>query len=213
MALIRTLTNKDLPAIERHFKSLNSESLSSRFMGAIRPEYLDTYLNKIDFNKDIFLGIEDLKTFDIIGLAEIRPVNETIAEIAFTVSASKQKSGLGKELVKRVFLAARNHGYTHVQLVCLSNNHGMKRLASLNGMTLANVHGDIEGNIDLKEPTFYTRSEELREEIAATLASTSIKFVQTEFEIFSNLSHIACLPLINMMDVFKTPLFMTNSES
>lgn len=212
MALIRTLTAKDVPAIRTHFNSLDGESLNSRFMATLKSEFLIKYVDGFNFDRDILLGIEDLSDFTILGLAEIRPISENVAEVAFTVIKGKQKTGLGKELVRRAFLAAQNRGYTHIKLVCLPENKGMRHLAQKFGMELHNVYGDIEGNLDLKQPDFYTKTEELGEEIAANIAIASSKIVSSEIEALTNFSKMMYRPLFAMMDVMSSPLFSTSSQ-
>lgn len=211
MALVRTLTHKDLPAIRHHFESLDRDSLQSRFMATLKPEFLVKYVEGFNFDKDILLGIQDLSDFSILGLAEIRPESDSVAEVAFTVIKGKQKSGLGKELVRRAFLAAQNRGYTHIKLVCLPENRSMRHLAEKFGMKLSNVFGDMEGNLDLARPDIYTKTEEIGEEIAANIAVASSKLVHSELEALSSLSKLMYSPLFAMMDVMKSPLFSTNS--
>ena len=73
MALIRTLNHKDRERIRTHFRNLDSDSLYARFMGTVNQDTLDRYVDRIDFNRDIILGIEDIETFELIGLAEVHP--------------------------------------------------------------------------------------------------------------------------------------------
>ena len=94
MALIRTLNHKDRERIRTHFRNLDSDSLYARFMGTVNQDTLDRYVDRIDFNRDIILGIEDIETFELIGLAEVHPdfdqknnkYSTYEADIAFTVS-------------------------------------------------------------------------------------------------------------------------------
>ena len=207
MALIKTLRYDDLPSIKSHFLSMDPDTLYSRFMCTVTPSYLDRYMAGFDFEKDILLGIEDLEDFSLIGLAEIRPVNEHTAEVAFTVSKNKQKHGFGRELVKRAFLAAKNKGYTHVNLVCMPENKGMQHIAKLNGMTLEKIDGDVHGEISLPDPDIYSRSEELGAEIAANLASVSTKLLVRDIERFADMSRLVYTPVYSVFDIFNAPLF------
>lgn len=207
MALIRTLGIKDLPAIKAHFEKLDQDALYSRFMCSVTPEYVSKYTSGFNFEKDILLGVEDLSDFSLIGLAEIRPVSDDHAEVAFTVSKNKQKHGLGRELVKRAFLTAKNNGYSHVNLVCMPNNKGMQHIAKINGMELETVDGDIHGDIQLPSSDVYSRTEELGAEIAANIASVSTKLLVNDIERIAHMSRSAYKPVYSLFDLFNTPLF------
>ena len=171
MALIRMLKDSDREAVREHFRKLDADSLRMRFFCSIKGDVLDRYVEKMDFDRDMIMGIESVADGSIIGLAEVAKTREEgHGELAFSVHKEVSGRGFGKALVKRAILAARNHGYTHLHLICMPENDRMTALAKSNGMTVMRVDGENEAHIDLEPPTAATLGDEMREELCASYA-------------------------------------------
>lgn len=178
MSLVRTLTPKDRDSLLSHFLALDVNSRRLRFCHSIKDEGLLKYVDGFDFSKDVILGISDPAEPDtLLGVAELRPAGDGVAEMAFSVLPSVQKNGLGKELLGKALVKAKIAGLRAATLMCLPENTGMRHLAGKVGMTFRRVDGDLEGSINLEEADLDIIAADLSSELSANFAHLTAKML------------------------------------
>lgn len=153
--IIKRLNNSHREKVSQHFKRLDAESLRSRFCSFMNDSAIDTYVNKINFNKNGIFGIfnDDL---DIIGVGECVIGNDHKAEVAFCVEVKYQNQGLGGKLLERIVRFAKAREKTHLEMLCLKSNQksqylakkfGLKVKHSMDGETLAIIDMDKNNSV------------------------------------------------------------------
>ncbi|WP_170788441.1 GNAT family N-acetyltransferase [Ruegeria lacuscaerulensis] len=165
---IRRLRPYDRPKIESHFKSLNSDALTSRFGAPVSAEFVAAYLSDIfDDAALIFGAFPDSR---LRGVGELRAVPDSlnyVAEVALTVETGWQDRGIGDGLLSRLLTAARNRGINEVHMLCLATNQKMRRLAAKHKAELKLITGQIEATLATPWPSPFSLAEEISGEYHA----------------------------------------------
>lgn len=149
----RKLWPSEVEQVRAHFQRLDQSSLHMRFGRAVSQAFLDDYCaNMFGLSSVVFGAFVD---GELRGVAELRMLFDSWpleAELAFSVEQKWQDSGIGTDLMSRVLLAARNRGIAKLYMICLRENHRMRRIALKYQADLAFQPGDIVGHLDPPEP-------------------------------------------------------------
>jgi RimJ/RimL family protein N-acetyltransferase len=141
---IRTLTKADIPQLRDHLFRLDPKSRSNRFLGNVSDSTLSTYPERCCEH-----GAEAIGYFQdgvMRGVAEMHPdgVEDSTAEIAFSVEPEFRRTGIGSELFRRVIGHARERRIDHLRMNCHPQNREMQALAR---KFQADIAIDRTGNI------------------------------------------------------------------
>jgi acetyltransferase len=150
--------------LERAFvAALSPEALYRRFMMPVKelsPQMIERF-TQIDYDRELALvalhdpsgGTPGGPGSRIVGVARIIPTwDEASAEFAIVVGDWMQHSGLGRELMLRLFDACRVRGYTTIEGIVLGENVSMLRFCEKLGFTIT-VNPDDPAERIVRRPT------------------------------------------------------------
>jgi GNAT superfamily N-acetyltransferase len=125
--LIRPIRTSDKRLLAEGFESLSPESRFQRFFApVVRLNDSDlVYLTEVDHRKHEALVAIDPDEGDLVGVARyIRtsPYRDREAEVAIVIADHWRGRGLGKALLSRLSIRAREEGVTHFLAVVLADN-------------------------------------------------------------------------------------------
>ena len=131
--VVRPAKPVDERRIQEHFYNMDPGDIVARFFHAktrfVRDEIEG--VSQIDFIKNLTLValVGEFGFGRVVGIAEylLDPANN-MAEIAFSVSKEFQHQGLGKILIKKLSLAARDNGIAGLYAYTSPQNQGMIKL-------------------------------------------------------------------------------------
>jgi GNAT superfamily N-acetyltransferase len=121
----------NLERIREHYFGLAPEDRLNRFGGFIGDDGLDNYVDNIDFDRKVLLGLELTETCDLVGLAELwfdDPNTPIAAEIAVSVNGDWRGKGFGLRLVADAVGLAFARGAGRVEFLFEPNNQAIKRI-------------------------------------------------------------------------------------
>ncbi|NNL42198.1 MAG: GNAT family N-acetyltransferase, partial [Desulfobacterales bacterium] len=130
---IRPAKPVDERRIQEHFYTLEKKDVVSRFFheksSFVRDEAEG--VSQIDYIKDLTIVavVGEIGFGRVVGIGEylLNPENN-IAEVAFSISKEFQGKGLGKILLKKLFMAARENGIAGLVAYTSPGNKGMINL-------------------------------------------------------------------------------------
>jgi acyl-CoA hydrolase/GNAT superfamily N-acetyltransferase len=130
---VRPAKPVDARRIQEHFYSLDKDDVVARFFHDKRSFEKDEMeeVSQIDYIKDLTLlaVVGELGFGQVVGIGEYLLDSATnYAEIAFSISKSFQKMGLGRVLLHKLESAAREHGIAGFFAYTSAQNQGMIRL-------------------------------------------------------------------------------------
>lgn len=113
-----------------HLKRLSPQDRYARFTGAVTDATIDAHAAQQDRGRSRVLGA--FVAGVLRGAVEIsfdRILWPDNAELAVSVEAGFQNQGIGRELLRRGIVLARNRGAQHIHMLCLRSNRRMLALA------------------------------------------------------------------------------------
>lgn len=154
MITIRKLLPAEYPAYAAHLKRLQPADRGSRFHAAVADDTLDKHVAAMGWAETVIVGAFDAG--ELRAAAELHDQMDDWfhgAEIAVTVEATYQGKGLGSELVRRAVTIAKNRGMRRVAMICLRDNHRMRRIARHLPCKFVDDDGALTVDIDIGWPT------------------------------------------------------------
>ena len=153
MHTIYKLEKPEFHRYKLHLLSLDEESRYMRFGYPIRNEQIIDLCNRWRENcdKNILFAIEN-EDLEIVGIAHIS-LEETPAELAFSVLKEFQGQGMGDALMKRAIEYCQNHNIKTGCMVCLGSNDKIKKLARKHGILVKTEHGDASAEVAIPAPS------------------------------------------------------------
>ncbi len=130
---VRPAKPVDERRIQEHFYSLDKDDVVARFFHDKRSFDKDEMegVSQIDYIKDLTLlaVVGEFGFGQVVGIGEyLLDTATNYAEIAFSISKSFQKTGLGGVLLRKLESAAREHGIAGFFAYTSAQNQGMIRL-------------------------------------------------------------------------------------
>ena len=125
-ARFRRLGVADSRHLRAHFLRLHPDDLRHRFMGAMPRRLLHRYVRALDWQRAVLVGCFVGRS--LRGVCELHPIAGNRAEIAISVERRLQGRGIGRALLGRTLLLARNRGLTVLELRCMADNLRIRRL-------------------------------------------------------------------------------------
>ena len=150
--MIYKLDKSEFHRYKLHLLSLDEESKYMRFGYHIRTEQIRELCKRWEANyeKNIVFAIEN-SDLEVVGIAHIS-LEETPAELAFSVFKECQGQGMGDALMKRAIEYCQNHSIKTGCMVCLGSNDAIKHLARKNNILVKSDNGDASAEIAIPAP-------------------------------------------------------------
>jgi GNAT superfamily N-acetyltransferase len=158
--VIRKLWVGEADLYRDHLLRLDPESRRNRFAGAVSDGFIRDYCAAGKLADAVIHGFFIDAT--LRGAAGLRPLaTEGEAEAAFSIERDWQSHGIGKALLERTVLAARNRRFKLLHMSCLADNRRMQQLALKLDAELTFEFGSVAGNIEAPYPTPMSAMREL----------------------------------------------------
>lgn len=122
------LTERDKPAILRHFKALSADSIRMRFGSPMTAAALERYVSNLCTVRDVLLGI--VENNELAAFMHVALVSEThgVRELGVSVSESNRRQGLAAILLRYVKDLAFYEGWQRVEMLHVSDNVAISKL-------------------------------------------------------------------------------------
>jgi RimJ/RimL family protein N-acetyltransferase len=178
---IKELSERDRRRMLRHFLELDESDRLLRFGTVLPDEQVHAYVGKIDFSRDVVLGVYN-SMFKLVAVGhlafapkEAEPVRskvtlkERIAEFGVSVSKSARGKGIGSRLFERAAIHCRNSDIDTLYMQCLSSNRTMMHIAKKAGMQIKREYGEADAYLHLPPASPGSVLQEALEEQLATI--------------------------------------------
>jgi RimJ/RimL family protein N-acetyltransferase len=150
---IKALTPDDRPLLLKHLLALGEEDRYLRFGNPLSDAVIEKYVDSIDFDHDMVLGVFDQSlALDAAGHFARLPAEDGVAkaaEFGLSVASTARGRGLGTALFVRAATHARNHGISMLYMHCLTQNKAMMRIARRAGMHISASFGEADAHLTL----------------------------------------------------------------
>jgi GNAT superfamily N-acetyltransferase len=166
-AIIRRLGLRHRDRTLAHLLDLDAQDRYLRFGYAANDEQIRSYVDKLDFERDVVFGIYNwrLKLVAMAHLAHsVDRSYDACAEFGVSVLRSARGHGYGGKLFARAMLHARNTGVQLMFIHALSENKIMLGIARKAGATVEYDGSEAQAYLRLPAATFETQVAELLEE-------------------------------------------------
>ncbi len=169
MRIVRTLTPAEVRCYRDHLCRLDPEARRFRFGSTMSDYAVTRYVDGFDGrHRRVIAAFADAVT--VIGAVEIAEVNAGEVELAFSVEQRYRRLGIGRTLLNRALITARNRRGRRALLAVQTDNLPMRRLAISAGCRFEVSAGLAESVVTLPPPTAESILAEARAEQAGTAA-------------------------------------------
>ena len=178
---VKELSERDRRRMLKHFLALDSSDRLLRFGTVLPDEQVHAYVNKIDFSRDVVLGVYN-RMFTLVAVGhlafapkETEPVRskvtvkQRIAEFGVSVSKSARGKGMGTRLFERAAIHCRNSDIDTLYMQCLSSNRTMMHIAKKAGMQIKREYGEADAYLHLPPASPGSVLQEALQEQLATI--------------------------------------------
>jgi GNAT superfamily N-acetyltransferase len=144
---IRELSRLERTALEPHLLALHGDDRRLRFGAPLNDDAVRAYVARIDFERDAAFGVYD-DALRLVGAAHVARGNGH-AELGVAVLPVNRGCGIGRALLARAHLRARNWGVRALFMHCLTENAAMMHLARMQGMQIVVDSGEADAWLTL----------------------------------------------------------------
>nr|WP_233410601.1 GNAT family N-acetyltransferase [Rugamonas sp. CCM 8940] len=180
--LIKELRERDRRRMLKHFLGLERADRLLRFGSALPDELVGSYVNGIDFSRDMVFGVYN-RVFQLVAVGHLAfaktdpgksavTAKERVAEFGVSVGRSVRGMGVGSKLFERAAIHCRNNDVDTLYMHCLSSNQTMMHIARKAGMAIQRDYGEADAYLKLAPPNPGSMLQEAVEEQFATLDYT-----------------------------------------
>ncbi len=157
----RKLRPDDGAKLRAHLLRLPPGDRRLRFCGQLSDDAVRAHCAAIDWSQSLFVGC--FVGGRLRGVCELRlfAAAGRRAELALTVEAPYQGRGLGRELLRRGLVLARNRYVSEIAMLCLVENRRMRALARRFDSQLALDADEVSARLRLPWPSPLSLLEEL----------------------------------------------------
>ena len=191
--IIKQLQERDRRRMLKHFMGLDDSDRLLRFGTILPDEQVTKYVNKIDFSRDVVLGVYN-NVFKLVAVGHLAfapkteaTEKERVAEFGVSVSKSARGLGIGSRLFERAAMHCRNQDVDTLYMQCLSSNRVMMHIAKKAGMEIKREYGEADAYLQLPPPNPGSVLQEALEEQFAMIDYTlkantraAVKFFETK---------------------------------
>jgi RimJ/RimL family protein N-acetyltransferase len=150
----------------KHLLELPEQDKKMRFNGAMNDASITSYVNGINWERDMILGKYD-KDLNLVAAAHIGfyiTKDQTTAEIGLSVDSNHRGNGTGYQIFSQAIMYARNHNANKIWVSCSRSNRKMINLAAKQGLELVSESTDMEGYLSVDKGNLVTWLLEIRED-------------------------------------------------
>ncbi|GAB3421054.1 GNAT family N-acetyltransferase [Massilia agilis] len=176
---VKELHERDRRRMLRHFLALDDSDRLLRFGTVLKNEQIESYVAKIDFERDIVFGVVN-RRFQLVGVGHLAFLGkegerekatskERVAEFGVSVSSSARGQGVGTKLFERAAIHCRNSDIDTLYMQCLSSNKTMMHIAKKAGMQIKREYGEADAYLQLPPPSPSSVLQEAFEEQFASI--------------------------------------------
>ena len=176
--LVKELRERDRRRMVKHFLELESADRLLRFGTMLPDEQVEKYVNKIDFSRDVVLGVYN-NVFKLVAVGHLAfapkteaTEKERVAEFGVSVSKSARGMGVGSKLFERAAIHCRNNDVDTLYMHCLSSNKTMMHIAKKAGMQIHRDYGEADAYLKVPLANPASVLQEALDEQFATLDYT-----------------------------------------
>ncbi|MCI4660589.1 MAG: GNAT family N-acetyltransferase [Neomegalonema sp.] len=162
----RTLWSSEKAVYLSHLRRLSLNDRRQRFHCAMGDDGLARHVDRVfDQNSHVIGWFVDgvLRGACEVALIDM-PDGRREAEAAFAVEGNHRGKGVGKELMHRAALFARNHGAQALHICTEMNNKPMLHLAETQGATFTVSFDEVDGVVPAEPRSIYSICLEAAEE-------------------------------------------------
>src|ERR1700742_4812921 len=129
-AIVRTLSQSELPLLRDHLLRLDRTSRYDRFHGFMDDGFIKRYAGKCANDGTVIIAY--LEDGTVRGAAELHPPEQSPdgePEIAFSVETAVRRRGVGSTLFRNLIAEARAKGFRSLRITTGAQNDAMRALA------------------------------------------------------------------------------------
>lgn len=130
-------------ALVSHLRSLGDRSRLSRFRTMVSDFWISRYAEKIEPIEVLCIREKG----EVVGVAELHQMNDSMIEVALSVSDCEQGHGLGRVLMDEAVACARDLGAREVILGFSYDNNALRRLTLRHNARLEREGSEVEAHI------------------------------------------------------------------
>lgn len=176
--IVKQLQERDRRRMLKHFMGLDNSDRLLRFGTVLPDEQVIKYVDKIDFSRDVVLGVYN-NLFKLVAVGHLAFAPKTdatakarVAEFGVSVSKSARGLGIGSRLFERAAMHCRNQDVDTLYMQCLSSNRVMMHIAKKAGMEIKREYGEADAYLQLPPPNPGSVLQEALEEQFAVIDYT-----------------------------------------
>lgn len=132
--IIRPITGLERIAVWKHLKGMTEDDIMLRFGISTRPETMKSYVQKINLNRDLALGV--FINNQLMGFAHGATYDEggwQVTEVGLSVNSCLQGQGWGTKLLDAAIELARKNGSIKLIVNTLTRNQAIRRILKKRG--------------------------------------------------------------------------------
>ena len=169
----RKLSAAEIDLYEAHLMRLDRADRASRFHAGVTDDAIAHHCRKLRHATVWLFGTFIEGVLRAAAELHVEPQNWLEgAELALSVETPYQGQGLGKDLVRRALTVAQNRGLREVGMICLRDNHRIRRIATRFQSTLTLDTSDMTAGMTLPGPTPHSLWQEVLDDEAALAWAT-----------------------------------------
>lgn len=142
VALMERLGEDDRTSFADHLKALSESDRRLRFGTAVDDEFIDRYVGRIDFRRDIVFGVRS-GPGQWIGGGHLVAQDRT-AELGLSVLDPARGHGLGGAILRFAAARAARMGATRLYMHFLTSNRSILAIARRAGMAIESESGEAD---------------------------------------------------------------------
>lgn len=136
--IVRRLDMRSRKAVLAHLLALPADDRYCRFGSSLRDAGIQNYVARIDFERDLLLGIESAQGLE--GLAHVSWGGGTLAELGLSVAATSRLRGFARALFASAARCAISAGRAGFE--CIHGHPATVRIAFSLGFAVERRRGD-----------------------------------------------------------------------
>ena len=140
------LTKDYIPAIKEHLKSLNERDRRLRFSIPVSDDFIDRYVDLLDWDLDYFFGIVDKD--EVLAFGHLARIFDT-AELGLSIDKRVRGNGIGRAMLHYAVDWGKERGLNKVCSHCLAINGPMLHIALEAGFNVVTEQGERDAWIIL----------------------------------------------------------------
>ena len=172
--IVKRLNKKYIQEMIIFYKQLDDETIYNRFCSHVSMDFIEKYIQKLEFQKNGIFGILN-ENNNIIGIGEcilFENHHQYDAEVGFVVNPQYQGKGLGNELMKRIIRFSKIHNAKILQMYCLKTNNKSLHLAKKYGLKPIITDGEALAKINIHR--YCSIKEKFKEQLEDIIAGLLI---------------------------------------